>query len=135
MLVDLLTYAKISPAMNQIELHPYNTQTELVEYCNYKNIAVTAYSPLGHEGPKLFNEDVIKKLSDKYKKTSAQILLNWAVSCRTIPIPKSIIPERLNETIAIFDFELTQEEQKRITLLNKNHRFVNPVAWWNIPYF
>jgi len=68
MLLDLLTYTKLAPVMNQIELHPYNTQTELIDYCTYKNIAVTAYSPLGHEGPQLFNEVIIKELASKYKK-------------------------------------------------------------------
>lgn len=135
MLVDLLTYAKISPAMNQVELHPYNTQTELVDYCTYKNIAVTAYSPLGHEGPQLFNEEVIKGLSEKYKKTPAQILLNWAVGRGTIAIPKSVSPQRLEENIDVFDFEITDEEQKEIAALNRNHRFVNPVEWYGIPYF
>ncbi len=74
MLVDLLTYAKIKPVMNQVELHPYLTQEKLVAFCAYKEIAVTAYSPLGRsgvketEGPKLFDEPIVKELARKYKK-------------------------------------------------------------------
>lgn len=135
MLVDLLTYAKIKPAMNQIELHPYNTQTELVEFCKYKNIAVTAYSPLGHEGTKLFSEPIINKIATKHRKSPAQIILNWVVDRGTIAIPKSTNPERISENINIFDFELTEDEKAEISALNKNQRFVDPFKWWGIPYF
>ncbi len=144
MLIDLLTYAHIQPAMNQVELHPYNTQEQLVNFCLQKEIAVTAYSPLGRAGvtkvpgqqaPKLFEETVIRKIAEKYHKSHAQILLNWALGRGTIAIPKSITPERLKENLAIFDFELTAEEQEEIAGLNKNYRFVEPADWWSFPYF
>jgi len=141
MLVDLLTYAKIKPVANQIELHPYNTQTKLVDFCKYKNIVVTAYSPLGRQGattiqrPKLFSEPLIKKLASKYKKTEAQILLNWGIGRNTVVIPKSVHLQRIKENFDIFNFELSQEDQNKIEELNRNHRFVNPVEWWGIPYF
>lgn len=141
MLVDLLTYAKVKPAMNQIELHPYNTQAELVDFCKYKDIAVTAYSPLGRQGvktikgPKLFDELIIKALAEKHKRTPAQILLNWAISRGTIAIPKSVIPEEIAQNIEVFDFELTDEEQVEVDSLNQNRRLVDPMAWWGIPYF
>jgi diketogulonate reductase-like aldo/keto reductase len=140
MLVDLLTYAKIRPAMNQVEIHPYNSQEGLIEFCKYQDIAVTAYSPLGRqgadrEGPRLFDEPVIKALAAKYKKTEAQVLLNWAVGRGTVAIPKSVTPERIAENIDIFDFELTGDEKNDINSLNKNYRFVNPSTWWGIPYF
>lgn len=140
MLVDLLTYAKVKPMMNQIELHPYNTQEELVKYCQKNEIAVTAYAPLGRpgvnlEGTRIIDEEIIKKLAEKYHKTPAQILLHWAIQRGTIVIPKSVTPERLQENIAVFDFAMTDEELAEISSLNKNHRFVNPVKEWQIPYF
>jgi diketogulonate reductase-like aldo/keto reductase len=140
MLVDLLSYAEIKPVMDQIELHPYNTQVELIDFCKYKEIAVTAYSPLGRQGAdrdgsRLFDEHVIENLAKKYKKTKAQILLNWAVGRGTVAIPKSTTPERIAENIDIFDFELTDEEKNDINSLNKNYRFVNPSSGWGIPYF
>jgi len=140
MMLDLLTYAEVKPAMDQVEIHPYNTQTELIELCNYKEIAVTAYSPLAHQGaggdkPGLFDEHVVEALAKKYKKTKAQVLLNWAVGRGTIAIPKSVTPERIAENIDIFDFELTEEEVNDINSLNKNYRFINPAGWWGIPYF
>ena len=83
----------------------------------------------------MFDESVIKALAAKYKKTEAQVLLNWAVGRGTIVIPKSVTPERIAENIDIFDFELTADEQNEINALNKNYRFVNPSTWWGIPYF
>jgi diketogulonate reductase-like aldo/keto reductase len=144
MLVDLLTYAKIKPAMNQIELHPYNTQEQLVAFCQGKGIMVTAYSPLGRAGitkvpgkvgPKLFDEPVIKKIAEKHGKSTAQVLLSWALGRETIAIPKSVTPERLKENLDVFDFELTAEEQGEIASLNRNYRIVNPIEWWGMPYF
>lgn len=141
MLVDLLTYAKVKPVMNQVELHPYNSQAELVEFCKYKEIGVTAYSPLGRQGvktvagPKLFDDPVIRQVADKYKKSPAQILLNWAIARGTVAIPKSITPGRIAENIDVFDFELTEADITAINGLNQNHRFVSPNEWWGIPYF
>ncbi len=142
MLVDLLTYAKIPPTVNQIELHPYNTQDELVKFCKEKGIAVTAYSPLGRQGvhrdnssPKLFDEQIIKKLTAKHKKTPAQTLINFALSRGTITIPKSVTPKRISENFDVFDFELSHLEIKELSSLNKNYRFVNPGEWWGVPYF
>lgn len=140
MLVDLLTYAKITPTVNQIELHPYNTQEDLLKFCKDKSIAVIAYSPLGRqgtdrEGPRIFDEKVIKELAKKYHKTEGQILLRWGIERGTIVIPKSVHPERIDENSAVFDFSISDEEVKRITALNKNCRFVDPSQGWGFPYF
>lgn len=135
MLVDLLAHVIIAPVINQVELHPYNTQEELVEFCSYKHIAVTAYSPFGHAGPSLFASTIVKDIAIKHKKTIAQVLVNWGVSRGTIVIPKSVTKERIEENVGSFDFELTENEQKQISALNKNQRFINPIEWWGIPYF
>lgn len=139
MLVDLLSYAKIKPAVNQIELHPYNSQVELVDFCHSQNIAVTAYSPLGGQPEpgsiNLFNEAIITSLAQKYNKTPSQIILNWGINRNTIVIPKSTHPNRILENSQIFDFSLTSEEQQQIDSLNRNYRTCDPINFWNIPYF
>ncbi len=141
MLFDLLTYAKIKPVMNQIELHPYNAQVSLVNYCQHEDVAVSAYSPLGRQGverikgPKLFDEAIIKKIAAKHKKTPAQILLNWGIRRKTVVIPKSSNNKRISENSQIFDFELTDDEQNTILSLNRDHRFNDPTRWWGVPYF
>lgn len=140
MIIDLLSYAKIVPAVNQIELHPYLQQAALVEYCQYKGIAVTAYSPLGSPGhsegkPIILEDAKIKEIAQKYDKTPAQILLKWAVERNTVAIPKSTHFERIKENINISDFELAGEDKEIIKSLDRYVRYVDPAEWWRIPYF
>jgi diketogulonate reductase-like aldo/keto reductase len=149
MLFDLFTYAKIMPAVNQIELHPYNPQNDLVKYCQYNNIAVTAYSPLGsyqHQNgpvnshvntaaPIILEDKTVLQLAKKYQKSPAQILLNWAIRRGTIAIPKSTNADHLKANISIFDFELDGEDMETLNNLPVRHRYVNPIYWWGMPYF
>lgn len=142
MLIDLLTYAKLKPAMNQVELHPYLQQRRLVEFCQYRNIAVTAYSPLGSPGnfalsgaPLLREDLVIKNIGEAHGKTPAQVLIRWAIERNTVAIPKSVHKERIEENINVFDFKLSPEDMKAIEGLERNLRFVDPYQWGKIPYF
>jgi diketogulonate reductase-like aldo/keto reductase len=142
MLNDLLSYATILPAVNQIELHPYLQQTELIEFCRYNNIAVTAYSPLGSPGnyrnkgfPVLVEDEVIKRIATSHGKTPAQVLIRWGVQRGTIVIPKSVTPERIQENLDVYDFSLSAPEMEEIAGLDRKLRFVDPYVWWKIPYF
>lgn len=142
MLTDLLTYAKIKPTVNQIELHPYNPQTRLVKYCQHHDIAVTAYSPLGSPGnqkgknaPILIQDPAVIKIAVKHGKIPAQILIRWAMQRNTIVIPKSVSPENIKSNIDVFNFELSREEMSTLDNLDTHHRYVDPYDWWKIPYF
>lgn len=141
MLVDLLSYARVSPAVNQIELHPYLQQTRLVNFCQQQGIVVTAYSPLGTPGnakatePQLLQDKTVAAIAEQHGKTPAQVVLRWAVERGTVVIPKSTRPERLRENIEIFDFALTSANKKALTELERHYRFVEPFDWWGIPYF
>jgi len=141
MIHDLLTYAKIPPATNQIELHSYLPQHELVKYCQTRGVSVTAYSPLGSPGglepgePVLLHDPVVEKIAASHQKTKAQVLLNWAIGRGTIAIPKSVTPERIDENMGALDFSLTPKEMEELSALNKNFRFVDSSGWWGIPYF
>lgn len=139
MLVDLLSYAKVKPVVNQVEVHPYNSQDALISYCGKKDIVVTAYSPLGsQEGDKSqrpVNDKKILEIADAHKKTSAQILIRWLVQRGISAIPKSIFPERIAGNIDVYDFSLTDSDMNEISKLNRDYRFVDPVAWWGLPYF
>lgn len=144
MIIDLLTYAKIPPAVNQIELHPYLPQKALVEFCQKNDITVTAYSPLGTPGnaraknPKariLVEDPLIVEIAAKHHKTPAQILLRWAIERKTIAIPKSVTPQRIEENFNVFDFELSSSDMEEIAKLENGTRFVNPADWWKISYF
>ena len=140
LLLDLFSYAKVKPAVNQIELHPYLQQSRLVDFCQRLDMIVTAYSPLARPGyeemsARLVDEELVRKIADAYNKTPAQALLRWGVQRNTVVIPKSTHPERIKENIDIFDFELSQAEMDAIATLNRNQRLVDPYQWGKIPYF
>ena len=90
---DLLTYARIKPVVNQIELHPLLAQTELVRFLKDHDIVPVAYCPIVRQGdPKTAHaheHPYLKSLAEKYGKSVTQIMLNWALVRGTVPIPKS----------------------------------------------
>lgn len=141
MLVDLLTYAKIIPAINQIELHPYLQQNKLIGFCRMHGITVTAYSPLGSQvemnngKPPLLEDVVIKDIAEKHGKSAAQILLRFGIERQTAVIPKSTSSEHLKENAHIFDFSLTPDDLSELAKLERGLRYVEPYEWWKIPYF
>jgi diketogulonate reductase-like aldo/keto reductase len=120
-LEDLLSEAKVVPAVNQVEFHPYLSQKELLRYCTEKGIQLEAWSPLGQGH--LLEHELLKGIASKYGKTVAQIILRWDVQLGVVTIPKSIREARIIENADIFDFELSAEEMQAIDGLNRNQRF------------
>lgn len=117
-LEEMKEYAKISPAINQVEFHPFLFQEELLNYCKQNNIALEAHSPLVH-GERLDNE-IIDSIAKKYNKTGAQVLLRWSLQHGCIPIPKSVHKDRIADNIKVFNFELSLEEMSKLNNLNQN---------------
>lgn len=133
-----LVDAKIKPAVNQIEHHPYLVQPQLIQMCQENDIAVTAYSSFGPQsfielknkraldvGP-LFENSAVTKAAQAYGKTPAQVLLRWATQRDIIVIPKSNNTERLGQNLDSVDFDLTKEEIEAISALDKGLRFNDP---------
>lgn len=118
----LMKIASIKPAVNQIESHPYFNNQELIDYCFENNIAAEVWSPLGGTGGNVLEDATLAKLSEKYGKSPAQIVLRWDVQRNVIVIPKSTHKERIVSNSMVFDFELDQEDMKTISGLNKNKR-------------
>lgn len=141
MILDLMSYAQIFPAVNQIELHPYLQQSRLVKFCQDQKITVTAYSPLGRAGQiknvdnVLIEDKIIKDIAVQYGKTPAQILIRWAVERDAIVIPKSTNKQHIQTNSQVFDFKLSLDDMEKISSLNRNLRFVDPFKWNGIPYF
>ncbi|EOH72316.1 MULTISPECIES: aldo/keto reductase [Enterococcus] len=108
----------VTPAVNQIELHPYWVQERMVKANQERGIISEAWSPLGR-GSDALKESVITELAEKYGKNPAQIILRWHVQRGVVPIPKSRNLQHQRENLAIFDFELSQTEIERINLLEK----------------
>ncbi|KAI8812614.1 aldo/keto reductase family protein [Cladochytrium replicatum] len=114
----LLETARIKPAVNQVEMHPYLPQAELLEFCKANGILVTAYSPIGSGGkPSLLEDPVINEIAAKHGKSAAQVLLSWGIQRRTQVIPKSSKPERIAENFQ--DFILPDEDFERINQIHK----------------
>jgi 2,5-diketo-D-gluconate reductase A len=112
--------SEVRAAVNQIEVHPFLTQDELREFCAAHQIAVEAWSPLGHGA--VLGDPVIVSIAKNAGKTPAQVVLRWHIERGDITFPKSVTPERIRENIDIFDFELSSEDIAEITGLNKNQR-------------
>lgn len=119
-LEELLRECKVKPAVNQVELHVFLQQPELVKYCEKNGIAVEAYSPLAH-GHGLDNEK-LAAIAKKHSKTSAQVMLRWCIQQDFVTLPKSATPERIRENFDIFDFELDSEDLEAIKGLESDLR-------------
>ncbi|CAH0561255.1 unnamed protein product [Brassicogethes aeneus] len=126
---------QIQPAVNQIEVNPNLTQVELRKFCKEKNIAVTAFCPLGRnlaapsatgQPVSATNDPEVAKIAQKYNKTTAQVVLRFLVEMGISVIPKSVNKGRIAQNIDIFDFSLTEEETNYLNSLNKNIR-VSPM--------
>lgn len=119
-LEDLLGQARVTPALNQIELHPCLSQKQVRDYCTAHGILIEAWAPL-MQG-KLLNNQVIAEIAQKHKKTAAQVILRWDIQNGIITIPKSVKPERILSNADVFDFALSQEEMTQLDALNTNKR-------------
>lgn len=117
----LLKNSKVVPAVNQIELHPYNAQHETREFCIKHNIAVESWSPL-MQGGKVLEDPIIVNLSKTYNKTPAQIVIRWHLQNELIVIPKSVTPQRIEENFNVFDFEISSDDLIKINNLDKDQR-------------
>lgn len=139
LLHDLFSYAKIKPAMLQIESHPYLTQERLLRLANEYDLAVTAFSPLGalsylaldmaSLSESVLEQEVVKAAAQRVNRTPAQVVLRWGVQRGTAIIPKTNKVERLTENLALFDFELSLEEMTAISELNSDRRFNDPAVF------
>lgn len=124
----ILDVARIKPVMNQVECHIYLSQEKLIEFCKARGITVTAYSPFASPGHKTIpytpclQEPVIVDIAKNKQKTPAQVIIRFLLQRELVVIPKSVSPGRVIENFQVFDFELTDEEMKKILALNKNHR-------------
>ncbi|HZK27475.1 MAG TPA: aldo/keto reductase [Thermoclostridium sp.] len=121
-LEHLMSETDVVPVVNQVELHPWLNQSQVIEFCRKHNIQVQAYSPLmgGHLSEATGLEDIAKK----YQKTPAQIVLRWHLQREVIIIPKSVNEKRIIENSQIFDFTISDEDMEAINVLNKDKRFL-----------
>ncbi|KAG8196598.1 hypothetical protein JTE90_014159 [Oedothorax gibbosus] len=122
---ELLQYCSVIPAVLQIEVHPYLTQTLLREFCEENGIHVQAYSSFGSRSgcKELMSDPTVIKIAQYHNKTSAQVLLRWAIEHGLSVIPKTCNLERLKENMDIFDFSLTSEQLQKLDNLDRQTHF------------
>lgn len=116
---EILEYAPVVPAVNQIELSPYlyRTRLDTVERCRQHDIVIEAYSPLT-KGRKL-DDPILAEIGRVHGKTPAQVLIRWAIQHGFVVLPKSINPARIRANHDVFDFELTEDHMNRLDDLDE----------------
>ncbi|XP_034541842.1 aldo-keto reductase family 1 member B1 [Notolabrus celidotus] len=130
----LLALCRVPPAVNQVELHPYLVQADMIEFCKSRNIALTAYSPFGSparppeqligdtDPHKLLEDPVVADIAKKHRHSPAQVLLRYHVQQGISVIPKSDKPHRILENTKIFNFHLTDEDMNALKGLDRGWR-------------
>ena len=135
-LVDLASFARIRPMVNQVEIHPYHQQQEAKHWMDKYGVQAEAWAPFGEGRGGLFRDPVLTEIGQKHGKTAAQVVLRWHLQRGVVAIPKSVRPERMRENIDVFDFALSAEEMERIGALDQkqsaffSHQDPNMVEWF-----
>lgn len=134
---SLLRGCRIRPEVNQIELHPYLPQKELVKFCQSESILLTAYSPLGSRDrgsrkdsePNLFELEAVREIAEAHGKSPAQILLAWHVNRGVSAIPKSTNKDRLWQNLQAAEIELSDQEMTLLSEVREHHRYIGGDVW------
>ncbi|ERL94422.1 hypothetical protein D910_11700 [Dendroctonus ponderosae] len=140
----LIANSKIKPVVNQVECNPNLNQKKLIKFCKERDIVIVGYTPLGRSDlvgtpgfpvPSILDEKVAK-IAQKYKKTPAQVVLNYLVAnLGIVVIPKSVTPSRIKENIDIYDFELEAEDVAYFDSMNRNLRVCGFTDFKNHKYY
>lgn len=135
-MIDLASFSKIKPMINQIEIHPHNQQIESKKWHDKYGINLQAWAPFGEGRNDMFNVPLLKTIGDKYNKTTAQIILRWHLQRGIAAIPKSTHRNRMEENFNVFDFELSSDDMTAIGGLDAksssffSHTDPNMVEWF-----
>jgi diketogulonate reductase-like aldo/keto reductase len=111
-LEPLMAGCDIMPMVDQVEFHPGYLQKETLDYCRQRNILVEAWAPLGRG--KLLDNETLKSIASKYNKTVAQVCIRWCLQHGTLPLPKSVTPQRIKENLDVFDFIIEEQDMQQI---------------------
>ncbi len=135
----LLKTARLKPTMNQIELHPYLQQPDMLDFCTQNQIHITAYAPLGsmdrppvlkaEDEPILMEDPIIVAIAERRGVTPAQVLISWAIQRGTSVIPKSVNPGRMKQNLEAAAVVLTDEDMREIAGLDRSLRLLAGEFW------
>ena len=134
-LVDFVLHNEVSPAVNQIETHPFHQQHEAEAILAEYKVQQEAWGPFAEGKNGLFSNNVLQSIGQKHGKSIAQVVLRWLIQRGIVAIPKSVRKERMAENFAVFDFELSQDDNAAIAALDQktssffDHRDPAMVKW------
>jgi diketogulonate reductase-like aldo/keto reductase len=134
-LVDFVLHNEVTPAVNQIEIHPFHQQGDAQEILEEYNVQPEAWGPFAEGKNGLFTNEVLQSIGQKHGKSTAQVVLRWLNQRGIVAIPKSVRKERMAENFAIFDFELDLDDVTKIAALDEkasaffDHRDPAMVKW------
>lgn len=134
-IMDLITHNKITPAVNQIEVNPFQQQIETQKFLQDNSIQVEAWAPFAEGRNNIFQNEILLSIAAKHNKSVAQIILRWVTQRGIIALAKSTRKERMIENIHVFDFELSAEDITAMTTLDTktssffDHRNPEMVKW------
>ena len=126
---DLLPTARITPVVDQVELHPHWQQPELLPYLSSHGIVAEAWYPLGHGSKALLTEPAVMAAATEHGKSAVQIILRWHVQRGFVAIPKSTDPDHIAANLDVFDFGLTDTEMSAINALGKDRPMFRMPRW------
>ncbi|MGB3063383.1 aldo/keto reductase [Sphingobacterium thalpophilum] len=117
-IMDLIVNSGFSPAVNQIETHPFHQQIKNQIFLQEQNIQTQSWGPFAEGKNNIFNNELLLSIGNKYNKSAAQIILRWLIQRDIVAIPKTVHKERMKENFEIFDFELTTQDMEAIASLD-----------------
>jgi 2,5-diketo-D-gluconate reductase A len=117
-LVDLSNHNEITPAVNQVETHPFFQRADYQELMRERGVQIESWGPLAEGRNGLFSNPTLAGIGEAHGKSVAQVVLRWLIQRGVVVIPKSVRPERMAENLDVFDFELTPEQMGRIATLD-----------------
>ena len=133
--MDLISYNKIVPAVNQIETHPFHQQIETQKFLQENGVQHESWGPFAEGKNALFKNEFLLSIGKKYNKSIAQVVLRWLTQRGIVAIPKSVRKERMEENFNIFDFQLSNEDMQAIQTLDQkvsaffDHRDPAIIKW------
>ena len=117
-LMDLILHNEVTPAVDQIETHPFHQQVETQKFLQEQNVQIESWGPFAEGRNNIFQNDVLQSVGGKYGKSVAQVILRWLTQRGVVAIPKSVRKERIAENFNVFDFQLSAEEMSAIAGLD-----------------
>ena len=134
-LMDIKAFNEVAPAVNQVEVNPFQQQIESAAFMREVGVQAEAWAPFAEGRNNLFQNDVLLELARTHGKSVGQVVLRWLVQRDIVALAKSVRKERMLENLAIFDFELSEADMARIAALDKgtssffSHRDPAIVKW------